>query len=63
MKNVIELRDRLTNAFTDLEKDKISAKKASELKGIAATMVASAKTQVDYQKLIGSTNKIDFLEG
>lgn len=63
MKNVNELRQRLSVIFDKLEAHDIDYKTAAVLKGTAAVMISSAKTQVDYKKMIGSKTQIAFLDG
>ncbi len=63
MNNVNELRKELVKSvFEPLKNKEIDYKSAAVLKGVAATMVASAKVQVDYQKMIGAKEEIEFLK-
>jgi hypothetical protein len=62
MKNVSELRDQLSQVFSDLRNGGIKHKDASELANIAGKMINSAKVQLDYYAHTKQTAKIPFLE-
>lgn len=62
MKNVTELRDQLSQVFTDLRGGEIKHTDAAELANIAGKMINSAKVQLDYYALRKETPVIDFLK-
>lgn len=62
MKNVTELRDQLSQVFTDLRGGGIKHTDAAELANIAGKMINSAKVQLDYYALRKEAPNIDFLK-
>lgn len=62
MKNVTELRDQLSQVFTDLRGGEIKHTDAAELANIAGKMINSAKVQLDYYALRKEAPNIDFLK-
>jgi hypothetical protein len=62
MKNVTDLRDRLSTVFNNLESGEIEANKASELANIAGKMINSAKVQIEYYALRKEQPSISFLD-
>jgi hypothetical protein len=62
MKNVSELRDQLSQVFSDLRGGAIKHTDASELANIAGKMINSAKVQLDYYALTKQTKSIPFLD-
>jgi hypothetical protein len=62
MKNVTELRDQLSQVFSDLRDGGIKHTDAAELANIAGKMINSAKVQLDYYALRKEAPTIKFLE-
>ena len=62
MKNVDQVRDRLSLIFDQLESGEIDAKKAAEFANLAGKMINSAKVQVEYYALKNEHPTIGFLE-
>jgi hypothetical protein len=62
MKNVTELRDQLSQVFTDLRGGSIKHTDAAELANIAGKMINSVKVQLDYYALRKQSPNIDFLK-
>jgi len=62
MKNVTDLRDRLSTVFNNLESGEIEAQKASELANIAGKMINSTKVQIEYYALRKEQPSISFLD-
>jgi hypothetical protein len=62
MRNVKELRDELVDVFNQLKAKKIKRADAKELVNTAGKIILSAKVEIDYQKLMGTKNKVEFLE-
>lgn len=51
MKNMSELRNQLSEVFSDLRNEKIKPQAAAELANVAGKMVNSAKVQIEYYAL------------
>lgn len=62
MNNVNELRDHLSQVFTDLKSGAIKHTDAGELANLAGKMINSAKVQIEYYALRKESPKIKFLE-
>jgi hypothetical protein len=62
MRNVTELRDQLSQVFTDLRTGDVKHTDAAELANIAGKMINSAKVQLDYYALRKEAPNIDFLK-
>jgi len=61
MKNVVELRDKLSEVFEGLTNGTVDNKTAAELANVAGKMINSAKAQLDYHALRGDEPSIKFL--
>lgn len=61
MKNVVELRDNLSEVFTRLKTGDMEPKRASELANLAGKMINSAKVQLEYHALRKDEPNIKFL--
>jgi 5-formyltetrahydrofolate cyclo-ligase len=61
MKNVEELRTRLSEVFIGLQTGAIKHKDAAELANLAGKMINSAKVQVEYYALRKEAPVIPFL--
>jgi hypothetical protein len=62
MKNLDQVRDRLSTIFDQLESGEIDAKKAAEFANLAGKMINSAKVQVEYYALKKEVPSISFLD-
>ena len=62
MKNLDQVRDRLSTIFDQLESGEIDAKKATEFANLAGKMINSAKVQVEYYALKKEVPSISFLD-
>jgi len=62
MKNVTELREQLSQVFTDLRNGAVKHSDAAELANLAGKMINSAKVQLEYYALIKETPSINFLK-
>ena len=62
MKNLDQVRDRLSTIFDQLESGEIDAKKAAEFANLAGKMINSAKVQVEYYALKKESPSIKFLD-
>jgi len=62
MKNVDQVRDRLSTIFDQLESGEIDAKKAAEFANLAGKMINSAKVQIEYYALKKELPAISFLD-
>ena len=65
MKNRLpDLRDHLFEAIEMLKSGEMDIDKAQAINGLAQTLVASAKVEVDYIKHVGGmSDRSDFIEG
>jgi hypothetical protein len=59
---ITDLRDDLLRVYQNIENKKIGLNLAKEKANIAGKVLASAKVELEYNKLIGNKTKIDFLE-
>jgi hypothetical protein len=62
VKNMIDLRNDLTNVYNSLRNNEIGVNEAKEAANVAGKIIGSAKTQIEYNKMVGSTCKISFME-
>lgn len=62
MKNLDQVRDRLSTIFDQLESGEIDTKKAAEFANLAGKMINSAKVQVEYYALKKEVPSISFLD-
>ena len=65
MKNKLgDLRDHLFESIEMLKSGEMEIDKAQAINGLAQTLVASAKVEVDYIKQVGGiSDRSDFIEG
>ena len=61
MKNVTELREQLSQVFTELRNGGVKHSDAAELANLAGKMITSAKVQLEYYALRKETPTINFL--
>lgn len=61
MKNVAELRDQLSQVFSDLRSNTVKHTDAAELANIAGKMINSAKVELEYYALRKEHPEIPFL--
>ena len=61
MKNVKDLRDELIVMFDQLKKGEIGLNEAKASSNVAGKIMATAKTQLEYNKYAQSKNVIKFL--
>jgi len=62
--NVTELRDDLIKVYEDLKSGKIGLSEAKERANVSGKIIATAKTQMEYNKMTGNNkNEITFLNG
>jgi hypothetical protein len=62
MKNIQDLRDDLLANYEKTKSGEISVGLAKELSNSAGKIIATVKTQLEYNKYIGDTSKIKFME-
>lgn len=62
VKNIDDLVEALASQFDRLVAAEITAEEAEASSKLAASMMASCKVQMEYQRSMGTTVKIDFLE-
>lgn len=61
MKNVTELREQLSQVFTELRNGGLKHSDAAELANLAGKMITSAKVQLEYYALRKEVPNINFL--
>jgi len=62
MKNTTDLRNELINVFEDLKKRKIDVGSAKTMVAVSNSILKSASVEADYNKFLGSKDKIEFLK-
>ncbi len=62
MKNIKDLRLKLTDIFKDYEDGVIGTNEVREFANLSGKIISSAKVEIDYAKLNKTKKKIDFLE-
>jgi len=62
MKNIRDLRNSLLSNYDAIENNEMSLKKAKEMSNCAGKVIQSLKVEVEYRKLKGTKDRIDFLE-
>ena len=63
MKNITELRTRLTEVFNGLESGDVDVKVASEMNNSAGKIINTLKVQLEHASLQKKEPNIDFLKG
>ncbi len=61
MKNVNELRIELSNVFNQLKNNEIEIQQAKTIVATTNAMLKSAQLEMEYSKMIGSSQVIKFL--
>lgn len=61
MKNVTELREQLSQVFSELRSGSVKHSDAAELANLAGKMITSAKVQLEYYALRKEAPTINFL--
>lgn len=61
LKNTEDLTEYLTNIFELLRKKEIGLSEAKIINSLAATIMKTNKTQMEYNKMTGSKKPIPFL--
>ena len=61
MKNLNELRNNLSEVFTDLREGEIDAKTTKELANVAGKIINTAKVQLEYYAMRKETPTITFI--
>ena len=59
---VKELRNELISVFNNLKKGEIKQSDAKEFANVAGKIISTAKLEIEYNKIMGTKSKIDFLE-
>lgn len=62
MKNIKELRESLSNNYTQVKGKKMPMETAKGLANIANTILKTCKVEMEYNKMTKSKKSIDFLE-
>lgn len=62
VKNIVQLRDDLLRVYEGLRNHKLSTEEVKQAANVSGKVFSSAKIQIEYNKMIGSKDKIPFLE-
>lgn len=62
MKNIIELRESLSDNYEQLKTKKMELKLGKELANTAGKIINSLKVELDYNSMMNIKKKISFLE-
>ncbi|MBN1181581.1 MAG: hypothetical protein JXB49_04780 [Bacteroidales bacterium] len=62
VKNIVQLRDDLLQVYEGLRNHKLSTEEVKQSANVSGKIFSSAKIQIEYNKMIGSKDKIPFLE-
>lgn len=62
MKNIQDLRDDLLANYEKTKTGEISVGLAKELSNSAGKIIATVKTQLEYNKYVGDTSEIPFMK-
>ena len=60
--NVIDLRKDLLVVYDQLREGKLGMNEAKQAANIAGKIISTAKTQIEYNKMVQSKSRIPFLE-
>ena len=60
--NVVELRDDLLDVYTDFRAGKIGSNEAKQASNVSGKILSSAKLQIEYNKMVQSKKRIEFLD-
>jgi len=60
--NVKELREDLTKVYSNLRNGSIGLSEAKQASNVAGKIISSVKTQIEYNKMTQSKNKIKFMD-
>lgn len=62
MNNIEQLRNELSEVFTQIKNEEISTPQARELANVAGKMIGTAKAQLEYYSLRKEKPSIKFLD-
>ncbi len=60
--NVVDLRDDLIKVYNKLRKNEIGVSEAKQAANVAGKIMSTAKAQIEYNKAVGNTGQIKFME-
>lgn len=63
VKNIQDLRFKLSELYAALENDEVEISKAKVMVGAASAIINTCKVELLGDQLIGQTRQIDFLQG
>ena len=52
----------LKSVYQELRAGELGISEAKELANVSGKIISSSKTQMEYNKMMGNKNKVDFLE-
>lgn len=59
---VTDLRDDLIKVYDQLRSNEIGMSEAKGLANVAGKILSTGKSQMEYNKMVGSKNRINFFE-
>lgn len=62
MQNIIQLRESLSDNYAKMKAGKMSIATGKELSNCAGKIINSIKVELEYNAILGTKNKIEFLE-
>lgn len=62
MQNIKQLRESLADNYEKIKSKKMDLKTGKELANTAGKIINSLKVELEYNQLIGTKKKIEFLE-
>ena len=62
MNNITQLRKDLTENYEQMKSGDMDLKQGKELSNCAGKILQSLKVELEYQSLMGTTKKIDYLD-
>ena len=60
--NVTDLRDHLITVYNQLKDNEIGMQEAKGLANVAGKIISTGKSQMEYNKMVGSKTRIKFFE-
>jgi len=62
IKNIVDLTNDMAVVYNELRAKELGNSEAKELANVAGKMISASKTKMEYNKMTGSKNPIQFLE-
>ena len=62
MQNIVELRDELVKVYEQLRNGELGTDEVKQAANVAGKIMASIKVQIEYNKMVQSKRRIEFVE-